>query len=346
MAVTQSHYRFGINELAESTHGWHAAEDANPAAGVIALDTTFLLRFTLQCDGTAQSNVDAEFQYRLNGGTWTNITTSSNVVRAVTTSVFANAANTTKRLSGTGTFETSSAGCTHDGISGGTAFDIVANGNGETECSMQLRSADLADGDVVEFRLTRDGGTLLNTYAVTPSLTISIPTTPTRGQVSFAEVEVPFIVTRGLASVFEFEVPLVSTRGQVSQVEFEAPLVQARGQASWLELQVPDDVPPEPTRGQLGFAELEFPFVVTRGQASFIEFEVPLVSTRGRASFVEFEVPLTPTRGRLSFTDVVVDFAPARGQVSFIEFQLPLVGEGSTVRRYVISFSREMVQRS
>lgn len=171
MAVTQSHYRFGINELAEATHGWHAAEDANPAPGVIALDTTFLLRFTLQCDATLQSNVDAEFQYRLNGGAWTNITTTSSVARAVTPVCWANGANTTKRLSGTGTFATSSAGCTADGISGGASFDIVASGNGETECALQLLSANLAASDVVEFRLTRDGGVLLDTYAVTPTLT-------------------------------------------------------------------------------------------------------------------------------------------------------------------------------
>lgn len=170
MAVSQSHYRFGVNEGTESTHGWYAAEDASPAPGGIALDTTFLLRFTLQCDGTALNNIDAEFQYRKNGGAWTQITTGTTNVRAVTPSCWADGANTTKRLSGTGTFEASSAGCTADGISGGTAFDIVANGNGETECAMQLRSADLSPGDLIEFRLTRDGGILLDTYAVTPSL--------------------------------------------------------------------------------------------------------------------------------------------------------------------------------
>src|SRR3990167_2033889 len=119
MAVTQSHFRFGINSGTESSHGWHANEDTNPASGVLGLDSTFLLRFTLQCDATLQSNVDPEFRYSLNGGAWTAITAASSVVRAVTTTVFANAANTTKRLSGTGTFESSSQGCTHDGVSGG-----------------------------------------------------------------------------------------------------------------------------------------------------------------------------------------------------------------------------------
>ena len=170
MAVTQSHYRFGIDEGTESTHGWYAAEDANPGLNAISFGKTFLLRFTLQCDGTLQSNVDPEFQYRLNGGTWTQITTSSAVVKAVTPTCWADAANTTQRLSGTGTFEASSAGCTVDGIAGGAAMDIVANGNAETECALQLVGNDLRPGDLIEFRLTRDGAVLIDTYAVTPAI--------------------------------------------------------------------------------------------------------------------------------------------------------------------------------
>jgi ribosomal 50S subunit-recycling heat shock protein len=173
MAVTQSHYRFGIDELAESTHGWYAAEDTNPQFGAIPLDTTFLLRFCLQADGTAANNQAPQFQYRLNGGTWTNITTSSNVARAVATAVFAEGDNTSKRLSGTGTFEASSAGCTEDGLAGGTAMDIVSNGNAETECSIQLRSADLAPGDLVEFRVINTA-TPFTTYAVTPALGVPL----------------------------------------------------------------------------------------------------------------------------------------------------------------------------
>jgi hypothetical protein len=179
MAVSQAHYRFGIDEGTESTHGWHAAQNENPAFGSIPLDTTFLLRFLCQCDATALSNVDFEFQYRKNGGAWTQISTTSNDVRAVTPTCWANAANTTNRLTGgTGTFEASSQGCTVDGISGGTAFDIVSNGFGETECAIQLRSADLVAGDFIEFRLTHDGGTLMDTYAVTPALGIPLSAVP------------------------------------------------------------------------------------------------------------------------------------------------------------------------
>lgn len=79
--------------------------------------------------------------------------------------------------------------------------------------------------------------------------------TPTRGQVSFAELEAPFVLTRGQVSFAELEAPLVLTRGQVSFAEFEAPTVLTRGQVSW--------------------AELEAPTLVTRGQVSWAVFEAP-----------------------------------------------------------------------
>lgn len=171
--LTTNHYRFGINELAESTHGWYAAEDANPTIGLIPLDTTFLLRFNEQeTGGTAAGNTDSQFQYRLNGGTWTDITAASSVVRAVTTTVFANGADLTKRLSGTGTFEASGDGGTHDGLSGGPQNDIAASGCSETECAMQILSADVSPGDVIEFRLTSPDWTITNN--VVPTITLEL----------------------------------------------------------------------------------------------------------------------------------------------------------------------------
>lgn len=176
MPLTQSHYRFGIAELAESTHGWKAAED-KPI--MLPPGEPFLLRFCVQADATGLNNVDNEFQFRqLRGGVeivgWTNITTSSSVVRTGVTTVFTNGQNCTKRLSGTGTFEASAAGCTHDGTSGGASNDIVANGCSETEIGLQILNADTAIGDLIEFRLTRDGGTLLDAYAVTPSVRVGL----------------------------------------------------------------------------------------------------------------------------------------------------------------------------
>jgi hypothetical protein len=181
MALTQSHYRFGVDSGTESTHTWHAAENTTAA---IPVDTTFLLRFNVQATGgVAHANIVPQFQYNLNGAGWANITTTSSVARAVAAVALTNGGNCTKRLSGTGTFETTGAGQTEDGLSGGTANDIAANGCSETECGLILRSADLVNGDVVQFRVATTP-TAITTYAQVPQVTVEIALPEITGSLS------------------------------------------------------------------------------------------------------------------------------------------------------------------
>jgi hypothetical protein len=175
MAVTlvTNHYRFGIDELAESTHNWYANEDANPASSAIPVDTTFLLRFNVQETGaSAAANVDMQFQCSLNGGAFQDITTTSTIVKAVAAAALTNAGNCTKRLSGTGTFESSGAGQTEDGLSGGNNNDIAASGCSETECGLQIVGADAPAGSIITFRLTSPDFTITNN--VVPTLKLSL----------------------------------------------------------------------------------------------------------------------------------------------------------------------------
>lgn len=174
MAVNlhSTHYRFGIDELAENTHGWHAAEDVSPAQGAIAVDTTFLLRVTIQeTGGTAAANTDVQFRCKKNAGAFQNITTTSSICKAVAATALTDAAACTKRLSGTGTFETSGAGQTEDGLSGGAPNDIAASGNSETECGLQIVGADVVAGDVITFAWTSPDFTITND--VVPTVTVA-----------------------------------------------------------------------------------------------------------------------------------------------------------------------------
>lgn len=158
--LRQNHFRFGYDDGTESTHTFIAAQDT---VTCLALDTTYLLRIIVQeSGGTAAANTDWTWQYKLNGGSWTAITTSSSVARAVTPNAWANGAHCTNRLSKSGTFESSGAGCTTDGTAGGTANDIAASGCSETELAFQLRSADVAYGDVVYFHVISPDFTVTN----------------------------------------------------------------------------------------------------------------------------------------------------------------------------------------
>src|SRR3990167_7784468 len=128
-------------------------------------------------------------------------TNSPRARMAVTTTVFANGADLTKRLSGTGTFESSGDGGTHDGLSGGAQNDIAASGNSETECAMQIVSGDVAHNDVIEFRLTSPDFTITND--VVPTLTVNEPAAVTLAASSagITVVAGALAVLRGLAGV-------------------------------------------------------------------------------------------------------------------------------------------------
>jgi hypothetical protein len=127
--------------------------------------------------GTVNNNTAPTWQYSQNGGTFTAITTASAVIKAVTPACWANGANTSSRLSGTGTFITPNAGCTADGTAGGATMDIAASGNCESEIALQLVTANLAVNDTIDLRVL-DGSTVL-TYTQTPRINITGPTTIT-----------------------------------------------------------------------------------------------------------------------------------------------------------------------
>jgi hypothetical protein len=155
MAVNlrQNGYRFGINELAESTHGWLAAQ--NTALERAPSDaSTFLCRILIQEVGGSQSlNLAPQWQYSKNGGAFASITTTSSSIKTVTPSSWSDAANCTSRLGGSGTFVTNNAGCTVDGLAGGSTNDVAASGRTETEVGLQLVPADIVSGDVIVLRI-------------------------------------------------------------------------------------------------------------------------------------------------------------------------------------------------
>src|SRR3990167_8627732 len=165
------------------------------------------------------------------------------------------------------------------------------------------------------------------------------PLVGTRGRLSFAELESPAGATRGLLSWAELEAPAAPTRGRVSWAEHESPLAPTRGRVSWAETETPVgatrgllsfaevEVPLAPTRGLLSWSEAQAPDLAvgdpTRGLLSFTEFEAPLSSTRGRISWAEGETPFTPTRARLSWAEVETPLTATRGRLSVAEIEAP-----------------------
>ena len=183
MALTQAHFRFGSDSgTGDSDYTFIANQDANPTCGLsqtIQLDTTFLLRYVVFASAN-HNNIDWTYQYALNGGTWTAITTTSTVVKAVN-SVLTGGNNCVQRLTGQGEFEATGAGQSENGTAGGGANDIASGGCSETVCSMQIISGSVSHGDVLTFRLLQEGA-VLDTYSVTPTLTLNLLAAKTSGE--------------------------------------------------------------------------------------------------------------------------------------------------------------------
>jgi len=156
----------------QATATWKALQNTNWTQ---AVDENFRVRLEAQeTAGCAKSNfTNIQLQYRLNGGTWTDVTASSNVVRSSASPNEADAAALTDQLTvGTGTFEGDACFDEVNGVCGSTATDVLASGHIEAEYCVQILSADVTNNDVVELRITV-GGTAFAAYDATPSITVS-----------------------------------------------------------------------------------------------------------------------------------------------------------------------------
>lgn len=156
----------------ETDATWKAA--ANVDADV-ATDTTFRQRFVVQetAGNSDGAPVSLQIQYRKNLGTWTNVTASSSNVKAVDSTKLTHGADTTQQVGG-GTFLTNNNWVEDvDGVTDDSAA-FAGSDEAEVEFALQIVDADVTDGDQIELRVVKAGGTVLATYTNTPELTIPI----------------------------------------------------------------------------------------------------------------------------------------------------------------------------
>jgi hypothetical protein len=141
-----------------------------------SLDETFRIRLVLQNTATAKASANQVYDlyYSRNGGTYTQITSSSSFIRLIDENQgIADHAATSQQI-GSGTYDSSSSLGYNDGttnnLTGGC--NIAAASEIEIECSLVLRSADTSVNDTFDLRLRRNGA-VLDTYTVTPRVTAS-----------------------------------------------------------------------------------------------------------------------------------------------------------------------------
>lgn len=163
----QNHFRFRTDsDLVDNTPTWAAAEDVNYYPGT----SNFRLRFAIDNTGTGNENV-RNLLYSKNGGTYTQVTTStSNVKSADASSSVDNAALATANFRLTAGAGSAVIG-QYDESGTNTASTLITGGYSEYEFGLVLVPADLAPGDTLDFRMYATA-TPIAIYNQTPRITV------------------------------------------------------------------------------------------------------------------------------------------------------------------------------
>ena len=203
-AFTQSHFRIrsGDDQGLNVDAGWQADEDIS--ASMAILDLPFRIRFQI----VASASVTEGFQLRcsVGGGAYELVPNNADPydegaggnkyqVEAIPSSQYVDLAATTQLLTGSGpSFEAGDGN--EDNTSGTVVFNAV-NDFTEMEWCINIRKlamnmagtddAHSADGQTFDFRVYKDDGTALDTYTVTPRITIA----NRAGHIGGTEVESP-----------------------------------------------------------------------------------------------------------------------------------------------------------
>jgi hypothetical protein len=167
--LTQSIFRGYVDDAAMGSATPKANANTNWTQNV---DENFRVRFGVLCEGMIGS-ITAQLQYDLNNsGTWNNVNATSSVVRSSASPVVNDNASTGQLITGGGFV-----GGRYDESDGftdvATTFTTIPEST-EFEFCVQIRSADVADGNTVQLRVI-NVATALNVYSASPSITVNVP---------------------------------------------------------------------------------------------------------------------------------------------------------------------------
>jgi len=170
-SYTVDEYRFQNDAGSDAAPSWAAAANTDISLGVGSANL-LLLRFQAHNNNNKAGNETFNWEYSLNGGTWTAITTATNVVRAATptTTGFADGNDCGNRLTARGTFDTNNNGYNNTGI--GTLYSASAGAYFETALAFYIPdTGDVANADDIEIRIVENTGDTI-TYGPTANITV------------------------------------------------------------------------------------------------------------------------------------------------------------------------------
>lgn len=164
-AVDQDSFRVRHDDGTEVTANW--------LTGAVNIDVkaragwTFRARFLLQEYGAKSALFQPEWRYSYNGAAYALISTSSSYIKLVSSGTVSDGTATTQQL-GAGDFD----GGEFDDNGTMASESFTKSDEREYEGCFQMIPADVVSGDTIAIRMYRSGGTGLDSYTNTPTITI------------------------------------------------------------------------------------------------------------------------------------------------------------------------------
>ena len=165
-------FRVRNDDGSETTATWLAGESCN-YAGIFPLKN-YRLRITIDSTGSTSAADGFHLWFSQNGAAYTRVGTGAGTaVNSALSSNFADGANTTRQLTLFQSFDTTNLGMDEDGLI--TSQTITKANSYEFEFCILFAAYGSVNrpGDTFDFRIYLDDGvTPINTYTVTPRLTL------------------------------------------------------------------------------------------------------------------------------------------------------------------------------
>lgn len=152
----------------EATATWKAAINTSYDLDIAGGDVPFRHRFLIsETGGGGKSNFTEEIQYRINGGTWTDVGAATTGIQWSGSIHYTDDDDTTEQMGGSRPFDGTNSAMTEVNYTGSSTepdLSSVAGGT-EFECEFMLKAiqADLSAGDTINLRI-RESATDLDNY--------------------------------------------------------------------------------------------------------------------------------------------------------------------------------------
>lgn len=198
--LNQSAFRGRNDDGNETTATWKANENTNWTQ---AVDVNFRVRFEGEETASGNSKVvttngvtDPNIRYNLNGAGYTAVTTTSAVVKLVSSSQFAGPVTCTDQMTTSAKVFASNADCAlieAGGLAGTTGL-TPTNQSFQAELTLQIVGTDVADGDTIQLEWYMWGSLPADTYTNVPSITVSKSSAPGPGGLWDDSVDCAFAI--------------------------------------------------------------------------------------------------------------------------------------------------------